>query len=122
MPRASADNIPDKTHGRKLLAWERRSMPHSDHYGFDLSTNTTEAAAAYDRGARSFVPWRADAMSHLDAAVEADPDCAVPKLLKAWILHAARTHKFTPAVHSRPRTIDPLPSSLGSARERIDAA
>lgn len=97
-------------------------MPHNDHYGFDLSTSSAEAAAAYDRGARSFVAWRADAMGHLDAAIAADPDFAMPKLLKAWILHAARTNKFTPAVHSRPRIIDPLPSSLGSARERIDAA
>ena len=61
-------------------------MPYSDSYGFELTTDNQEAAKAYDRGACSFVAWRADAMGHLDAAIEADPDFAMPKLLKAWIL------------------------------------
>ena len=46
-------------------------MSLTDHYGFDLSTDTTEAATAYDHGARSFVAWRADAMGYLDAAIAA---------------------------------------------------
>ena len=96
-------------------------MPHSDHYGFDLSTDTTEAAAAYDRGARSFVAWRADAMSHLDAAIEADPDFAMPKLLKAWIVHAARTHRVTPAVQSLLADAQPLLADA-TPRERALAA
>ena len=96
-------------------------MPHSDYYGFDLSTDTTEAAAAYDRGARSFVAWRADAMSHLDAAIEADPDFAMPKLLKAWILHAARTHRVTPAVQSLLADAQPLLADA-TPRERALAA
>lgn len=70
----------------------------TDSYGYELSTVNTAAAKAYDDGARSFVGWKADAMGHLNAAIEADPDFLEPKLLKAWILHAARTAKFTPAV------------------------
>ncbi|MGI9521130.1 MAG: tetratricopeptide repeat protein [Hyphomicrobiaceae bacterium] len=70
----------------------------TDHYGFELSTQNAAAAASYDRAARSFVAWRADAVSHLDSAIEADPEFAMPKLLKAWILHAARTHKFAPDI------------------------
>lgn len=74
-------------------------MPNqTDSYGYDLSTSNPEAAAAYDRGARSFVGWKADAMGHLNAAIDADPNFLEPKLLKAWILHAARTRKFAPAV------------------------
>ena len=96
-------------------------MPHSDHYGFDLSTDTIEAAAAYDRGARSFVAWRADAMGYLDAAIEADPDFAMPKLLKAWILHAARTSKFSPAVRSLLADAEPFLADA-SPRERALAA
>ena len=96
-------------------------MPHNDHYGFDLSTSSAEAAAAYDRGARSFVAWRADAMGHLEAAIAADPDFAMPKLLKAWILHAARTHKFSPAVHGLLADAEPLLADA-SPRERALAA
>ena len=83
-------------------------MPHVDHYGFDLATNSAEAAAAYDRGARSFVAWRADAMGHLKEAIAADPDFAMPKLLMAWILHAARTQKFSADVQSLLAAAKPL--------------
>jgi hypothetical protein len=96
-------------------------MPHNDHYGFDLSTSNAAAAAAYDRGARSFVAWRADAVGHLDAAIAADPDFAMPKLLKAWILHAARTRKFSPAVESLLGEAEPLLADA-SAREQALAA
>ena len=96
-------------------------MPMSDHYGFDLSTTNETAAAAYDRGARSFVAWRADAMGHLDAAIESDAEFAMPKLLKAWILHAARTHKFAPAVHGLLDAAEPLLADA-SPRERALAA
>lgn len=92
-------------------------MPYSDHYGFDLATNNPTAATAYDRGARSFVAWRADAMGHLDAAIDADPDFATPKLLKAWILHASRTNKFAPAVRDLLAAADPLLPDA-SPRER----
>jgi hypothetical protein len=92
-------------------------MPHNDHYGYELATNTPDAAEAYDRGARSFVAWRADAVSHLDAAIEADPDFAMPKLLKAWILHAARTYKFSPVVQSLLADAEPLLADA-SPRER----
>ncbi len=96
-------------------------MPHNDHYGFDLSTGNAAAAAAYDRGARSFVAWRADAVGHLDAAIAADPDFAMPKLLKAWILHAARTRKFSPAVTGLLDEAEPL-LAAASPRERALAA
>lgn len=96
-------------------------MSYSDYYGFDLSTGNSMAAEAYDRGARSFVAWRADAMGHLNAAIEEDPDFAMPKLLKAWILHAARTHKFKPDVQSLLAAAEPLLADA-SPRERALAA
>lgn len=96
-------------------------MTHTDHYGFDLPTDDAAAAAAYDSGARSFVAWRADAVGHLDRAIEADPDFATPKLLKAWILHAARTHKFAPDVQKLLAAAEPLLADA-SRRERALAA
>ena len=96
-------------------------MSLTDHYGFDLSTDIIEAATAYDHGARSFVAWRADAMGYLDAAIAADPNFAMPKLLKAWILHAARTYKFSSAVRSLLADAEPLLADA-SSRERALAA
>ena len=69
-----------------------------DHFGFGMATSQPKAAKAYDSGARSFVAWRADAVGHLDAAMETDPDFALPRILKAWILHAGRTAKYDPVI------------------------
>jgi len=96
-------------------------MTYSDHYGFDLASNNAKAVAAYDQGARSFVAWRADAVSHLDAAIEADPSFAMPKLLKAWILHAARTNKFASVIQELLAAADPFLVEA-SLRERALAA
>ncbi len=87
----------------------------TDSYGIGLSTSNSAAAKAYDEGARSFVAWRADAMVHLNAAIEADPDFVEPKMLKAWILHAARSCKFAPAVQGLLAEIEPL---LGQSSDR----
>ena len=58
---------------------------HRDHYGFNVSTSNSDAAKAFNEGSRSFVAWRADAMVHLNNAIELDPSFALPKILKAWI-------------------------------------
>jgi hypothetical protein len=87
----------------------------SDHYGFEMSTTDAAAAAAYDTGGRSFVAWRADAIGHLNKAIEADANFVLPKLLKAWILHSARTAKFNPVVDSLLAAAQPF---LGDAPAR----
>ena len=71
-----------------------------DHFGFRIATSVSEAADAYDAGARSFIAWRADTMGYLDAAMKRDPDFALPRILKAWILHGSRMAKYAPAIHS----------------------
>lgn len=88
---------------------------YSDTYGFELSTGQEAAAQAYDAGARSFVAWRADAMAHLDEAIETDPDFPLPKLLKAWIMHASRSARFNPAIDALLAEVEPR---LGDASER----
>ena len=90
----------------------------TDSYGYSLSTANPAAALAYDDGARSFIAWRADAMRHLNAAIEADPDFVEPKLLKAWILHSARTAKFTPIVQG---LLDDIKGALPDASNRMQA-
>jgi len=88
----------------------------TDSYGYRLSTSNPAAAAAYNDAARSFVAWRADTMKHLGVAIEADPEFVEPKLLKAWILHSARTQKFKPAVQSLLSEAEPY---LADASERM---
>ncbi|MCA8929423.1 MAG: tetratricopeptide repeat protein [Alphaproteobacteria bacterium] len=90
----------------------------TDSYGFAMTTANPAAAEAFDAGARSFVAWRADAMAHLNAAIEADPEFPAPKLLKAWILHAARSEKFHPAVRALLAEVEPY---LGDASSREQA-
>ncbi len=95
---------------------------HTDHYGFEFITSDPNAAKAYDKGARSFVAWRADTMEHLNAAIVADPLFIMPKILKAWILHGGRTSKYGPTINT---LLNEITQNIDSAdsRERalIDA-
>ena len=52
-----------------------------DFYGFEILTSNTNAAIAYNEGSRSFVAWRADTMEHLNAAIAADPEFLMPKMV-----------------------------------------
>ena len=61
-----------------------------DLRGHRLSSTNDIALAACNMGVESFNRNRADAMDHLDAAITADSDFALPKLVNAWILQAAR--------------------------------
>ena len=86
-----------------------------DYYGFELSTGDSEAAVAYDKGARSFVAWRADAMDHLNTAIAADENFTLPCILKAWILHGGRAARFDPIIDKLLSSVEPL---MGEAGER----
>jgi len=91
-----------------------------DYYGFELSTGNSEAAVAYDKGARSFVAWRADTMDHLNAAIAADGDFTLPCILKAWILHGGRAARFDPIIDKLLSSVKPLLGGAGK-RERVFA-
>jgi tetratricopeptide (TPR) repeat protein len=49
-----------------------------DSSGHALTTDSGEAAAAFDRAVASYVAWRTDTMTHIQAATDADPDFALP--------------------------------------------
>lgn len=51
----------------------------SDHA---LTTDSADAAAAFDRAVASYVAWRTDTMDHIQAATDADPDFALPYAAK----------------------------------------
>jgi hypothetical protein len=63
-------------------------MTHTDIKGLAVSTSSSEALAAYERGLDLFLRWRGGPMDALGAAVKADPTfvlahCA--RALIAWI-------------------------------------
>jgi tetratricopeptide (TPR) repeat protein len=88
-----------------------------DVRGERLNTSSAAAVAAFDRGITSFATWRTDTFDHLDAASNEDPNFAMPKLAKAWVLQTARSEKFRPMIEAVLRECAPLLSS-DDTRER----
>ncbi|MBT3535441.1 MAG: tetratricopeptide repeat protein [Rhodospirillaceae bacterium] len=91
---------------------------HLDCRGHSLNTDSPDAAKAFDAGMRSFVRWRTDAMAHLDEAIAADPEFALAKLVKGWIMQTGRTTAFWPAIKALLAEADPL---MGDADDREQA-
>ena len=76
-----------------------------DQWGHSLTTGSAEAAAAMDRAVNAYVGWRTDVMDHLAAALEADPDFALPHVAKGILICSLRK-----------------PELNGKARALLDAA
>ncbi len=57
----------------------------ADLKGLAVSTTSSEALAAYERGVDLFLRWRTGALDALDAAAQHDPRFAVPHCTKAYI-------------------------------------
>lgn len=62
----------------------------SDSKGHELTTESPEAAAAFDQATASYVGWRTDIMDHIAAAIEADPNFALPYAAKGIFMLAQR--------------------------------
>jgi tetratricopeptide (TPR) repeat protein len=57
-----------------------------DAFGLDISTDSTQALAAWDAAVRSFLEFRLDAIDHGKAMLEADPECAMSHCLRGILL------------------------------------
>ena len=66
----------------------------TDSRGHRISTTNEIAGTACNAGIESFNRNRADAMRHLDTAIAADEGFALPRLVKAWMLHSARDANY----------------------------
>jgi tetratricopeptide (TPR) repeat protein len=55
-----------------------------DLHGLGLSTDSTEAADAFDRAVMAFLRYRTDAGRHLGAALKADPDFGFAYVLRGY--------------------------------------
>ena len=60
-------------------------MTATDITGLDVSTTSSDALAAYERGLDLFLRWRGGAVEALDAAVQSDPRFALAHCTKAYI-------------------------------------
>ena len=70
----------------------------TDPRGHVLWTSSDAAAGACNAGVEGYAEFRADAMDRLDAAIAADVEFALPKLVKAWVLHGARDANYASAI------------------------
>ena len=83
-----------------------------DSCGHALYTGSKAAADIFNAGMHSFICWRTDTFDLLDAAIAADPDFALAKLAKGWILQTARSDTLKPAIENL----------IAAARPVIDAS
>lgn len=60
-------------------------MTTTDIKGLGVSTKSSDALAAYERGLDLFLRWRGGAVEALDAAVQSDPRFALAHCTKAYI-------------------------------------
>ncbi len=67
-----------------------------DRTGHPLTTESPEAAAAFDRAVESYVAWRTDVMDHLKAASAADPGFALPYAVKGLLMLGLRKPELSP--------------------------
>lgn len=74
--------------------------------GYSLTTDSEDAAAAFDRGAASYVAWKTDTMDHLNAAIAADPSFALPHAVKGILMVGLR----------KPELLGPARGLLNAAR------
>src|SRR5882724_11980553 len=60
-------------------------MAYTDMRGLPISTTSSEALAAYERGVDLFLRWRGGAMEALEAATKSDPSFALAACTRAYI-------------------------------------
>jgi tetratricopeptide (TPR) repeat protein len=61
------------------------SMTRTDLAGLALSTTSSDALAAYERGVDLFLRWRSGAMEALEAATKCDPRFALAACTRAYV-------------------------------------
>jgi tetratricopeptide (TPR) repeat protein len=95
-------------------------MVLADLKGLSVSTTSSEALAAYERGVDLFLRWRAGALDALDAATESDPRLALVHCTKAHI--ASRMGRADLATAAGDQAVA-LADDVRSERERrhVDA-
>lgn len=69
-----------------------------DERGYPIDTDSDACAASFDVAVRHFFDFRLDAPEHADAAIAADPDCAMAQMLKGFMLAGAQSRRLRPTM------------------------
>ena len=69
-----------------------------DVRGYPIDTDSDAAAASFDMAVARFFEFRMDTPEHADAAIEADPECAMAQMLKGYMLCGAQSRKLRPVI------------------------
>ena len=105
-------------------------MPCADIKGLAVSTTSSEALAAYERGVDLFLRWRTGALEALDASAECDPLFALAHCTKAYIawrmgradLATAAGHKAMAVADAAHHEREQLHVGVADAMQRGDQA
>jgi tetratricopeptide (TPR) repeat protein len=91
-------------------------MTHADGKGLAVSTTSSDALAAYERGADLFLRWRSGALEALETAAQCDPSFALAHCTRAYI--AWRMGRIDLATPAADRAVA-LASEAHHERERL---
>ena len=88
-----------------------------DQWGYPLTTNHPSAAEALDRAFNAYVRFRSDAMAQLDSAIAADPEFALPHLIKGSLIAGLKKPELYPLARNELEAAKNSPAPT-SAREK----
>jgi tetratricopeptide (TPR) repeat protein len=91
-------------------------MTHADGKGLAVSTTSSDALAAYERGVDLFLRWRSGALEALETATRCDPSFALAHCTRAYI--AWRMGRIDVATAAADRAVT-LASEAHHERERV---
>ena len=83
-----------------------------DVWGYPVDTTHTATREYFDRAIARFFEFRMDAVDHADAAIAADPDCAMAQLLKGYLLTGAQSRRLRPTIAAHIEKAEARPGGL----------
>src|SRR5688500_3720122 len=83
VPRPDAPGPLHDANSRRIVY--DRLMTHTDLAGLPVSTTSSDALAAYERGVDLFLRWRAGSMESLDGALTSDARFTLAACTRAYI-------------------------------------
>ncbi|MEO1019937.1 MAG: tetratricopeptide repeat protein [Pseudomonadota bacterium] len=90
----------------------------ADERGHTITTSSEAAAGSLARGMHNYLAWKADVMPHLQAAIAADPDCALAHISMGLIIHGGRNIHFRPKLEELFRNASRVAAGL-TRREQL---
>lgn len=73
---------------------------HHDRRGHEMTTSSSEAAAALNTSLNNFLHWKSDVMPHVSAAIKADPEFGFAHVVSGLMLHGARNGNYRGAIEA----------------------